>query len=159
MLIRLLLIAPLIYDFVRVTGTLALHGVPYPNLLTAVLCLSFISEKLGMAGSFLALCVMGNLMTDQRVVFMVLGLGFPMVRMGQESEVLPMFMSPLLIMMINGFVACFWRGKSTKVEVYQLVFMNSLHALIGGIYNWHFLLTVCPLLLFLGLSVLSGDKE
>lgn len=75
-------------------------------------------------------------MGSQRVVFIVLGIGLLMVRMGQESGVLPMLLSPLLIMLINGFVACFWRGKNSKVEVYQLVFINTLHALIAGIYNW-----------------------
>lgn len=41
-LIRLLLIAPLIYDFIRLAGFLRVHNVPYPTFFTAVLSLSFI---------------------------------------------------------------------------------------------------------------------
>lgn len=70
-----------------------------------------------------------------------------------------MFLSPLLIIVINGILVCLWRGKETKVELYQVVVVNCVHALLGGIYNWNFLVSVCPVLLFLGLAQLSSEEK
>jgi hypothetical protein len=153
LLVRLLLVGPIIFSILRLHSFLSLHKILLPSLLALSLCLAFFTEHLAVLGSSIAIYIIGAGILEQKNGALVMGLIFITGAILGET-VVPShstLLSCLVLVGILGWVLISWKTNHTRPELGQILVVSGFHLLVGGIYNWNFLLSVCPMNLLVGL--------